>query len=260
MIWTYVAAEKLLIRYNRALEQSPMENQPETPEKKSNKLAVWKIILLVVFYPIGIGYLLYKMWKNQMWSKPARIIITAIVVFIFIGAFSSSNSRSKNQARLADSTQTNTTTSNTETAKPTDTPKPTEKKKHPIKVSIDGKIEPPIAQVGDKVAITITVQNNDKEQTVDGIRLLSTNKDYLEKALIVVNAVNGEKSFGGAYEWNTPIMRIPPGEKRNLVIVAQANEPGSYETQFLIKSSDFNTQFDLPADGEELKAKLIVLH
>ena len=39
------------------------------------------IVLLVFFFPLG----LYFMWKNQMWSKKNRWVITVVILLSFIG-------------------------------------------------------------------------------------------------------------------------------------------------------------------------------
>lgn len=61
------------------------------------------IILLIIFFPIG----LYQMWKNNLWSKKTRWIVTiALIVLIGLGqngkktTYSSSDSSSSNEISL----------------------------------------------------------------------------------------------------------------------------------------------------------------
>lgn len=47
------------------------------------------ILLLVFFFPLG----LYFMWKNEMWSKKTRLIITSILIIAII--FQNGNNKSQ---------------------------------------------------------------------------------------------------------------------------------------------------------------------
>tara|TARA_Y100000766_G_scaffold217859_1_gene189742 strand:+ start:2238 stop:2567 length:330 start_codon:yes stop_codon:yes gene_type:complete len=54
-----------------------MENQLELQwHEKPNNI----IILLILFFPLG----LYYMWKNKIWSKKTRWIITVTISILFI--------------------------------------------------------------------------------------------------------------------------------------------------------------------------------
>jgi hypothetical protein len=48
------------------------------------------IILLILFFPVG----LYQMWKNQMWTKKTRIIISVFIILSVVVATSNENSNS----------------------------------------------------------------------------------------------------------------------------------------------------------------------
>ena len=58
-----------------------MENNLK-PKWHENKITV--ILLMVFIAPIG----LFLMWKNNLWRKSDRIIITIVVIGIFINAMS----------------------------------------------------------------------------------------------------------------------------------------------------------------------------
>jgi hypothetical protein len=55
-----------------------MENQTDLKWHQKPKSI---IILLILFFPVG----LYYMWKNNLWSKKTRWIVTAICSLILIG-------------------------------------------------------------------------------------------------------------------------------------------------------------------------------
>jgi len=62
-------------------ETSPEESAPLESEKlKWHEKPIIIILLLIFFFPLG----LYFMWKNGMWSKSVRLILTSIFVFIVI--------------------------------------------------------------------------------------------------------------------------------------------------------------------------------
>ena len=52
----------------------------ENPEMKWHQNPTIIILMLIIFFPVGI----YFMWKNEMWSNKARWIITSIFVLIVI--------------------------------------------------------------------------------------------------------------------------------------------------------------------------------
>ena len=59
-----------------------MENQTELKWHQKPKLI---IILLIFFFPVG----LYFMWKNNLWTKKTRWIVTGICSLILIGQLGS---------------------------------------------------------------------------------------------------------------------------------------------------------------------------
>jgi hypothetical protein len=65
-----------------------MENQTEL---KWHQKPTSIIILLVLFFPVG----LYYMWKNNLWSKKTRWIVTGICSLIVIGQFGSKEGGNK---------------------------------------------------------------------------------------------------------------------------------------------------------------------
>lgn len=54
--------------------------------------SIWVIILLILFFPVG----LFLMWKYTNWNKKAKIVITGIFALIVIGSSSSSNTKKEN--------------------------------------------------------------------------------------------------------------------------------------------------------------------
>lgn len=67
-----------------------MENQTEL---KWYQKPTGIIILLIFFFPVG----LYLMWKNELWTKQTRWIVTAVIVLILVAnANNDKNSNSSN--------------------------------------------------------------------------------------------------------------------------------------------------------------------
>jgi hypothetical protein len=62
-----------------------MENQTEL---KWYQKPTGIIILLIVFFPVG----LFLMWKNEMWSKKTRWIVTGTIAILFIANAGGKNS------------------------------------------------------------------------------------------------------------------------------------------------------------------------
>jgi len=60
------------------------------------------IILIVLFFPVG----LYLMWKNRLWSKSVRILVTIFMVGFFI--YTSSNSKSSDITTFSNENTSNT--------------------------------------------------------------------------------------------------------------------------------------------------------
>jgi hypothetical protein len=54
-----------------------MENQTEL---KWYQKPIFVIILLIVFFPLG----LYLMWKNELWTKQTRWIVTGVLALVVI--------------------------------------------------------------------------------------------------------------------------------------------------------------------------------
>lgn len=85
-----------------------MENQ----ELKWYQKPKGVIILLILFFPIG----LYQMWKNELWSKSTRWIVTVLLVVIALGnagknnssVSSSSDSSNYNESTSEDNSSFNT--------------------------------------------------------------------------------------------------------------------------------------------------------
>ena len=67
-----------------------MENQTEL---KWYQKPISVIILLIFFFPVG----LYLMWKNELWKKQTRWVITGIIAVAFV-ANSGSNSSSSSSS------------------------------------------------------------------------------------------------------------------------------------------------------------------
>ena len=66
-----------------------MENQIEL---KWYQKPIGVIILLLFFFPLG----LYLMWKNELWTKQIRWVVTGIIAVIFISNSGSDNSSATN--------------------------------------------------------------------------------------------------------------------------------------------------------------------
>ena len=66
-----------------------MENQ--TPLKWYQKPST-NVLLLIIFFPVG----LYLMWKNGIWSKTARIVITLFFILLVVGNMNSKKANSTN--------------------------------------------------------------------------------------------------------------------------------------------------------------------
>jgi hypothetical protein len=62
-----------------------MENQTELKwYQKPNGV----IILLIIFFPVG----LYLMWKNELWTKKSRLIVTSVFAVMIIANTGNNNS------------------------------------------------------------------------------------------------------------------------------------------------------------------------
>lgn len=128
------------------------------------------------------------------------------------------------------------------------------------KVNIAGAVTPSIAQKGEKVIIKIDVENLDANKTIDGVRLLFSDMKFLDQGLIIVNVMSGGIQDGRAFVWQGEMANIPPKGKRSYQIVAQANNPGTYQSIINIKSPSTGLPYSDPEGNEELNAKLVVLN
>jgi hypothetical protein len=83
-----------------------MENQVELKwYKKPNGV----IILLILFFPVG----LYLMWKNELWTKQTRWIVTVVLAVIVIA--SAGNDKSSSISN--DNSSSSTSSSSEDTSK-----------------------------------------------------------------------------------------------------------------------------------------------
>lgn len=128
------------------------------------------------------------------------------------------------------------------------------------KVNFTGQITPTVAQKGSKVVIRVDVENLDKEKTIENVRLLFSDSDFLEQGLIIANVMSGGQQDGRAFLWQNEGMKIKPGEKRSFQIVAQANKPGKYQSIIQIKDAKSSKDYKDTSNNSELVAKLTVLN
>jgi hypothetical protein len=61
------------------------------------------IVLLILFFPVG----LYLMWKNELWSKQTRWIVTGVFALMVIANASNSNSNNLENSSNSNSTENN---------------------------------------------------------------------------------------------------------------------------------------------------------
>ncbi|QAT40833.1 hypothetical protein [Clostridium sp. JN-9] len=123
------------------------------------------------------------------------------------------------------------------------------------KINFTGKINPQIAKTGEKVVISVEIENTSKNKSIKGIKLVFSNKDLLEKGLVITNIMNGGTKNGRDINWN---IEIPPKEKRTFNIIASANEPGEYETVITFGEYNGFVYYQSPDGNDELDGKLIV--
>lgn len=71
-----------------------MENQ--TPQLKWHQKQSYVIILLILFFPLG----LYYMWKNEIWTMKTRWIITIIFIIAMLNSVNKNSSHSNNQSTI----------------------------------------------------------------------------------------------------------------------------------------------------------------
>lgn len=123
------------------------------------------------------------------------------------------------------------------------------------KINFKGVINPQLAQRGEKVVITVEIENTDNNKTIKGIKMIFSNKNLLEKGLVITNIMNGGTRDGRDVFWN---IEIPPKEKRAFNIVASANEPGEYETAITFGEYNGFVNYQSPDGKDELDGKLVV--
>ncbi|MZK51866.1 hypothetical protein [Clostridium beijerinckii] len=123
------------------------------------------------------------------------------------------------------------------------------------KINFTGKINPQIVQSGGKVVISVEIENTSVDTTIKGIKLLFSNKNILDKGLVITNIMNGGVRDDRKINWN---IEIPPKEKRTFNIVATANEPGEYETAITFGEYNGSVYYKSPDGNEELDGKLVV--
>lgn len=64
------------------------QNSSQTTKWYQNPIIV--ILLIIFFFPLG----LYLMWKNKIWTKKVRIIVTTIIALIFLVSISQQKNQS----------------------------------------------------------------------------------------------------------------------------------------------------------------------
>lgn len=128
------------------------------------------------------------------------------------------------------------------------------------KIKFAGQVNPVVVTRGSKVVIKIDVENLDKEKTIDNIRLLFSDSDFLEQGLVIVNVMSGGQQDGRAFVWQNELAKIKPGEKRSFQIVAQANKPGKYNSVISIKDVKSGKIYEELNGNAELVANLTVLN
>ena len=77
-----------------------MENQ--TTQKWYQK-PVTVILFLIFFFPIG----LYLMWKNELWSKTARIVVSVFFGLLVLGNINKGNKNNSSSYENSDTTTQN---------------------------------------------------------------------------------------------------------------------------------------------------------
>ena len=86
-----------------------MENQTEL---KWYQKPTGVIILLIIFFPVG----LYQMWKNELWTKKTRWIVTGVVAVMLIANSGNNNSGVSNSSNSS-SGVSNSSSAGLETSK-----------------------------------------------------------------------------------------------------------------------------------------------
>ena len=171
--------------------------------------------------------------------------IVILIIFVVIGAITGGSSKEGNKAIQAglEAGKGRGTTNTPAASKP--------------KISVNGKVAPSLAKKGDKVVVEFEIENLDDKTTVDGMRILFANQDFVNKALVITGVMSGGVQQGRAFEWTNELMAIKPKEKRNFVIVAAANQPGNYESEVTFVSPVGKVAFD--DQDQSLKAKVAIL-
>lgn len=123
-------------------------------------------------------------------------------------------------------------------------------------INFTGKIDPSVANVGDKVVIAVTIENTDSKKTIQGIKLIFSDKSFISEGLTIVNIMNGGQQQGRSFIWS---MEIPPKESRTFNIVCAATNAGNYETVISIIEADGLQSYRDQNGNEELNAKLVIV-
>ena len=74
-----------------------MENQQKWHQKP-----VTAVLFLIFFFPVG----LYLMWKNNLWSKTARIIVSVFFSLLVVGNLSKEANQNSNGVNNVNSSKT----------------------------------------------------------------------------------------------------------------------------------------------------------
>jgi|LakMenE01Jun11ns_1017448.scaffolds.fasta_scaffold9753712_2 hypothetical protein len=76
-----------------------MDNQTE---KKWYQKPVTVVFFLIFFFPVG----LYLMWKNELWSKTSRVIVSVFFGLLILGNINKGNNTNSNFPNSSDETKT----------------------------------------------------------------------------------------------------------------------------------------------------------
>jgi hypothetical protein len=76
-----------------------MDNQIE---KKWHQKPVTVVLFLIFFFPVG----LYLMWKNELWSKTSRIIVSVFFGLLVLGNINKGNDTNSNFPNSSNETKT----------------------------------------------------------------------------------------------------------------------------------------------------------
>lgn len=190
-----------------------------------------------------------KTEHKQLGKKEVWAIIGVIAIFIYI-IFIADNFNSSSSP---------TPTSQPEVKTVAEIPKNEQKEveaKLP-KINFTGEVKPSIAKIGEKVVIRVDIENLSDTETINEVRLLFSDDNFLNQGLVITNIMNGGKQDGRSFLWkDNDLMNIPPKQKRSFNIIANANKAGNYKSIISIKKG--SQIYSDPEGNEELVAKLVV--